>query len=329
MRGCASVAKAPGKAMTDRPEPRPRLAVSACLMGEAVRYDGGHKRNAFVAEVLGTHFDLIPVCPEAAIGLGTPREPIRLVKKAGAIHAVGVRHADRDVTTDLGRYGAAMASELDGISGYVFKSGSPSCGMARVKVYEGEGAPSKEGVGVYARAIMERHPLLPVEEEGRLNDSGLRASFLTRVAVYNRWQHLCTQALTPARLIAFHTAHKFLLLAGNESAYRRLGRLVAGAGSADLDALKPQYIHEVMTALKRPPGRGQHANVLQHLSGWLRRHLDAGDRQELARLIDDYRRGLTPRAVPLALLKHHLRRHPESYLAGQHYLLESLVIGEE
>lgn len=315
--------------MSETTERRPRLGVSACLLGEPVRFDGSHKRNAFVADVLAARFELIPVCPEAAIGLGTPREPIRLIGRDGEIRAVGVRHPDRDVSLALARYGTAMASELQDISGYVFKGGSPSCGMARVKVYAGEAAPSRTGTGVYARVLMEHRPLLPVEEEGRLNDAGLRESFLTRVAVYHRWQQLCARPLSAGRLVAFHTAHKFLILASDEVGYRRLGRLVAQAGNGELDTLAAQYIRELMTALKRPPGRGPHANVMHHLSGWLRRHLDAGDRRELAGLIDDYRRGLTPRAAPMTLLRHHLRRHPEPYLIGQHYLSDAPLTGGE
>lgn len=307
--------------MSDTTGARPRLGVSACLLGSPVRFDGGHKRNAFVAETLAAFFELVPVCPETAIGLGTPREPIRLVDRRGRIRAVGVRHPERDLSPELADYAATLDETVEGLSGYVVKRGSPSCGMERVKVYADHNGPAaKKGVGIYTRALRQRHPLLPIEEEGRLNDTGLRESFLTRVAVYHRWQRLCVQPLTPGRLVAFHTAHKFLLLAADERTYRQLGRLVAAAGTGDLRAVAADYIRQLMAALERPPGRGHHANVLHHLSGWLRRDLDAGDRQELARLIDEYRRGITPREVPLALLRHHLRRHPDSYLAGQHYL---------
>jgi len=303
------------------PEDRIRVGISSCLLGESVRFDGGHKRDAYVNGTLARYFELVPVCPEVAIGLGVPREPIRLVGTGQGVRVLGVRNAELDVTDALRDYGRRMARELDDLSGYILKRASPSCGMERVKVYRPDGTPAGvTGAGAYAQAFMAARPLLPVEEEGRLGDPALRENFVTRVFVYHRWQRICARGLTPAALVDFHTRHKLLVMAHSQAAYRRLGRLVAEAGAGDVTSLGERYLWELMTTLKRRAGRGQHANVLQHLQGFLKKALDAEDRAELAETIDAYRRGLVPLVVPLTLLKHHFRRHPHPYVERQHYL---------
>jgi len=297
-----------------------RIGISSCLLGEEVRFDKGHKRDGFITGTLTRYFEFVPVCPEVAIGMGVPREPIRLVGEPESPRAVGVRSESLDVTEALAEYGRRMAGELDPLSGYVFKSGSPSCGMERVKIYAGKGPASKNGVGLYAREIMRAQPLLPVEEEGRLNDPVLRENFIERVFAYRRWQKVVEAGLTPAGLVAFHTAHKLSLMAHGAEPLRRLGRLVADAGRRSIGELSEEYIRGFMEAMKRRATRKRHANVLMHLMGYLKGRLESEDKAELRELIDAYRLGYVPLVVPITLLNHHFRRHPDPYVAGQVYL---------
>ncbi len=298
-----------------------RVGVSSCLLGEQVRFDSGHKRDSFVADGLARYFDLIPVCPEVAIGLGIPREPIRLEGDAEHFRVVGTRNKELDVTDDLAAYGRKMAGELAGITGYIFKSKSPSCGMERVKVYNPAGGPAvKSGVGAYAREIMAANPMLPVEEEGRLNDPVLRENFIARVYAYRRWQDLIAAGVTPDSLVAFHTAHKMILMAHGKERLRELGRIVAEAGRGSIKDLADEYGRKFMQALSYRATRRRHTDVLFHLMGYLKRVLDTEDKAELVEVIHQYRQGLVPLIVPVTLLRHHFRVHPEPYVEKQLYL---------
>ena len=297
-----------------------RLGVSACLLGAKVRFDGGHKRNRFLIEELGSHFEFVPFCPEVAIGMGTPRPSIRLVGDVEAPRALGSRDDGLDVTDALQAYSANRAQRLEGLSGFIFKKDSPSCGMARVKVYNDKGMPQRDGVGIFARAVQQANPLLPVEEEGRLNDSTLRENFVSRVFVYARWQVLHQQGLGKKGLLDFHTRHKLLLMAHSPVAYRELGRLLAQLDNASLDELADRYIERVMQVLKAPASRKRHVNVLQHVLGYLRKHVDATSRADLVEIIDDYRRGMVPLVVPVTLLQHHFRSNPHPWIGRQVYM---------
>ncbi|MEN8763260.1 MAG: DUF523 and DUF1722 domain-containing protein [Thiogranum sp.] len=301
-------------------EPAIRVATSSCLLGEEVRYDGGHKYNGYLTRTLARHFELIPFCPEVAIGLGVPRPPVRLVKNGGQVRVLGVDDPALDVTDDLLEYGRFVAFRLNSVSGYIFKRGSPSCGMERVKIYSDKGVPVDSGAGIYAQAIMQELPLLPTEEEGRLMDPVLRENFIERVFVYHRWQSLYRSELTPAKLIEFHTDHKFSILAHDESAYRQLGQIVADAGSADLLQLAEQYAVLLMVAMKKRATPKLHSNVLMHIMGFLKDKIDSGDKAELLDIVEKYRHGKIPLIVPVTLLKHHLRRHPDPYIQRQVYL---------
>ncbi|NQD95714.1 DUF1722 domain-containing protein [Pseudomonas sp. CrR25] len=300
---------------------KPKIGISACLLGAEVRYNGGHKASRLCSQVFSEHVDFVPLCPEVAIGLGTPREPIRLVGDALSPRAVGTVSAELDVTERLAAYGERMARELDDICGYILMQKSPSCGMVRVKVYPAHGRPGgHNGRGIFAQALIARHPNLPVEEDGRLNDPVLRENFLTRVFAYAEWQRLLRQGLTCQALLDFHTRHKYLLMATHPRQYRALGRLLGNLAQHDLAQLAPHYFGELMTALQQCATRGSHSNVLQHLSGYFKQHLSGDEKQELHLLIGQYRSGIVPLVVPLTLLKHHLRRHPDAYLARQAYL---------
>ena len=309
--------------MPDTPVTRskPKIAVSACLMGAEVRYNGGHKESRLCSHVLTEHFDFVPVCPEVAIGLGTPREPIRLVGDPQQPQAVGTVHRELEVTQPLADYGTRMAGELDDICGYIFMQKSPSCGLERVKVYQDKGRPAEHrGRGIYAQAFCALRPDLPVEEDGRLNDPVLRENFMVRVLAYSAWQDTLKQGLTRRSLMQFHSRYKYLLMAHSPQHYKSLGHLLGSMGKGDPTLIGPRYFSELMTALKKCATRGTHTNVLQHLTGYFKQTISAEDKQEMQQVIGQYRHGIIPLVVPMTLLKHHLRQHPDPYLAQQVYL---------
>ncbi|PVV05511.1 MAG: hypothetical protein B6D77_19380 [gamma proteobacterium symbiont of Ctena orbiculata] len=300
---------------------QPRVAISACLLGHNVRYDGGHKQDRYIIETLGKYIEFLPICPEAEIGLGVPRPTIRLMGDHEHPRLVGVADPNWDVTDKMEQFAGKKADELRDISGYILKKNSPSCGMERVKVYSETSHQSlRKGTGVYARIVMHHQPLLPVEEEGRLNDYVLRENFINRVYVYHRWKRLLVSGLTPAALIAFHTDHKYLIMAHSQAAYQRLGRLLSNLSDMDLSRIADDYIQELMPTLKRRVTRKRHANVLQHIMGYLKKHTSSDDKRELTASIQAYRRGETPLIVPITLFRHYFRHHPDSYMSRQIYL---------
>lgn len=296
------------------------IAVSSCLLGQEVRYDGSHKHNGYITQTLGTYFEFTAFCPEVAIGLGIPRPPIQLVQIDNEIRVRGTRDPQLDVTDRLQVYARSVVPALETYCGYIFKKSSPSCGMERVKVYHRNGNPVTNGRGAYADVIMGALPELPVEEEGRLMDPVLRENFIERVFVYYRWQQLKREGITAASLVQFHTEHKFTLLAHDESVYRELGRLIADAGKANLEILAQGYIRSLMQALARPATRKTHTNVLMHIMGYVKSSLDAEDKQELLDILEKYRLGQVPLIVPITLLRHYLRRYPDEYIQQQVYL---------
>lgn len=301
--------------------PRPAIGVSSCLMGEHVRFDSGHKRDRYLTDVLAQFVTCVPRCPEMGIGLGTPREPIHLVDAGGTTDAWGVR-SGWAVGDRLREYGDRQVRELEGISGYLFKSKSPSCGLHRIPLYTAEGRRThRKAHGLYAQQFISAMPWLPVEDEGRLNDAGLRDNFLVRVYTLDRLQRtLLRPRPTAGALVDFHTDHKYLLLAHNPAAYKRLGQLVAQAGTKPLDELVLQYRDELMDALSRPSRIPLHVNVLQHLLGYLSDRLDRDDRAELVGAIEAFRTGNLPWVAVRMLMRHHFRRHPHDFINRQVYL---------
>jgi uncharacterized protein YbgA (DUF1722 family)/uncharacterized protein YbbK (DUF523 family) len=298
-----------------------RIGISSCLLGEAVRFDGGHKRDAFLSDTFGPFVEWVPVCPEVEAGFGTPRESMRLVRAGNDVRLLTVRSAV-DVTAQLDRYAERRAAQLAGedLCGYVLKKDSPSCGLERVKVYDPNGSPVKTGRGRFAVALIDRLPQLPVEEEGRLSDPKLRENFVERVFAYRRLKDLFAPRWTPGALVRFHTAHKLVLMAHSPEAYRHLGRLVAGASTLARDEVERRYSRDFMAALALIATRGRHTNVLQHMAGYFKGVLDAASKQELQSTIDEYRQELVPLIVPITLIRHYVRLHSVSYLAGQVYL---------
>ncbi len=298
-----------------------KLGISSCLIGELVRYNGQHKRDNYIINVLGQFASWIPVCPEVEVGMGVPREPIRLVDEDGDIR-VKTTKTQRDYTDALAKYSTkrclALATEL--LDGYILKAKSPTCGMERVKVYKGNGV-RKDGVGAFAKVLMATMPELPVEEEGRLNDPRLRENFISRCYAYHRWQEMAAEGLSRHRLVKFHQAHKFALMAHNQAGYRRLGRIVANPKEySDTAAWARAYLLEFTEVMRRPPTQRNHTNVLQHIAGYLPKDLDAADRKEVTELIKQYHNGLVPLIVPITLLRHHARKFDVEYIRDQVYL---------
>ncbi|MEO8257989.1 MAG: DUF523 and DUF1722 domain-containing protein [Acidobacteriota bacterium] len=298
-----------------------RVGISSCLLGEAVRYDGGHKRDAFLTGTFGRFVEWVPVCPEVECGFGTPRESMRLTRVGAAIRLLTVKTAV-DVTDQLADYARQRVSELasEQLCGYVLKKDSPSCGLHRVKLYEAGDVPTRTGRGLFASRLLERFPDLPVEEEGRLTDPRLRENFVERVFAYARLRDLFGGAWDQAALVRFHTAHKLILMAHSPKAYQELGRLVAGGTALPHDELRQSYSAAFMTALSVIATPRRHTNVLQHIAGHFKRQLDRESKAELVAAIDAYRQELVPLIVPLTLLRHYIRVHDVSYLAGQLYL---------
>ncbi len=297
-----------------------RIGISSCLLGDEVRFDGGHKRDSFLTDVLGPYVEWVRVCPEVEVGMGVPRETLRLVR-IGADTRMMTTRTDIDHTDRMRAYAERRTKALAALDlrGYVLKKDSPSCGMERVKVF-GNGTVTRTGVGTYAEVLKARFPTLPIEEEGRLTDPVLRENFIERIFACDRLRALFDGGWTVKELIAFHTAHKMALLAHSTDGYRRLGRLVAAAAGTPRAELQRQYEDLFMRTLARPATPKRHTNVLMHMAGHLKTKLDDASRRELLEGIDEYRRGLVPLVVPLTLLRHHVRVHSIAYLAGQIYL---------
>ena len=298
-----------------------RLGISRCLLGETVRFDGGHKRDSFLTDLLGRYVEWVPVCPEVEAGLGTPREAMRLVGDPEQPRLVTIK-SGKDHTEALATMTAARLPALEGLdlSGFVFKKDSPSCGVERVRTYNEHGMPGRKGIGLFARAYVERFPLIPVEEEGRLCDPQLRENFIERVFCYRRWRDLLENGITRHAVVQFHTVHKYLLLAHSAQHYQRLGRLVAQANEYRPKDLGLRYGELFMQVLAVRATVRKHVNVLQHILGYFKERLDEAEKAELVGVIADYHQGLTPLIVPLTLIKHYVQIFDVAYIRDQVYL---------
>lgn len=298
-----------------------RIGISSCLLGHAVRWDGGHKRDAFLVDQFGPFVEWVPVCPELEIGMGVPREAIHLARRGDAVRLVAARSGS-DYTRPMQRWARRRVRELEALElcGYVLEKNSPSCGMERVSIRSAKGTPERNGRGIFADVLIAAAPALPVEEEGRLSDPRLRENWIERVFAYHRLRSLFASRWSAGSLVRFHTAHKLQLLAHSQQRYRELGPLVAAAKRMPRAALRERYAQGFMAALRQPATPRRHVNVLQHMLGYFREGLDAADRRELAESVEDYGRGLVPLIVPITLVRHHVRRLDVAYLAGQVYL---------
>ncbi len=291
---------------------RPRVGVSSCLLGEPVRFNGGHSRSRFLTDELGQYVDWVPYCPEMEIGLGAPRETLRLTD--------GGRLVSRSGTADHTAAVAALPLPA-GIDGYVFKAKSPSCGIHGIPRFTPAGQPADyRGRGVFAERVTGRYPLLPVEDEGRLNDPVLREEFTERIFAFARLRELLSLRWEPGDLVSFHTRHKLQLLAHDPARYRAAGRVVAAAGSAPREVTAAAYRDLFTAAMHARATRGRHANALQHAFGFIGRDLGRARRADLSERIDSYRRGADPLSVPMAILAHYASDGTLPWLAGQTYL---------
>ncbi len=298
-----------------------KLGISSCLLGEKVRFDGGHQWDRFLTDTLGKYVDFVPVCPEVESGLGVPREPMRLVGEVARPRLVTVR-TGIDHTERLVNWARQKVQELAALDlcGFIFKSKSPSSGMERVKVYNDQGVPAPGGVGIFARIFMERFPMLPVEDEGRLHDPALRENFIERLFCYKRWRELLSRDYSIGSLVAFHTRHKLLIMSHSPRHYRDLGRLVARAREIPVKELFAGYQAILMEALRLKATPKKNANVLYHLLGYFKQQLTGDEKQELLEIIESYRREFVPLIVPITLINHYVRQYGEPYLKEQYYL---------
>lgn len=301
--------------------PRPLIGIGSCLAGNAVRYNGQTKSPNEHVRNLCEHFEMRAFCPEMGIGMGVPRQPIHLVGSENAVRALDVDTHSRDYTDQLAGYAGRVLEMAPGLCGYILVKGSPSCGYERVKRFADNGhGVAADQQGVFAAALAGVDPLLPLEDDGRLNDPGLRESFVTRAYTYHDWKQLCAEGLSPRGLVAFYSRYKYLVMAHDLPAYKRLGRLVAGAGTRPLDELADTFIRELMTALRQRATRRSHTNVLFHLSGYLKRTVSPEERVRLRDLIEQYRLGLVPLVVPVTLLRHHFANNPNAYIDSQVFM---------
>lgn len=298
-----------------------KLGISTCLLGEPVRFDGGHKWDRFLTDTLGQYVEYVPVCPEVECGLGIPREPLRLVGESENPRLITVR-TNQDQTDRMKGWakGRILELEKEGLCGFIFKSGSPSSGMERVKVYDRNGVPAKRGVGIFARAFIDYFPLLPVEDEGRLNDPHLRENFIERIFALKRWREVLRERPSRGRLVDFHTRNKLLLLSHSPNHYQQMGRWVAQGKEIPVKELYAGYQTLFLEALKLKATGKKNANVLQHMMGYFKDQLSADEKQELLGIIDRFRQGTLPLIVPMTLVTHYVRKYNQAYLKEQSYL---------
>lgn len=300
-----------------------RLGISTCLLGENVRYDGGHKLDRFLTDTLGRYVEYVPVCPEVECGLPVPREAMRLVGSPDAprlmTHTTRIDHTERMLLWAKKRIAELRKENL---CGYIFKSKSPSSGMEHVKVHNDNGTvTSMTGVGIWAREFIKAFPLLPVEDEGRLHDSELRENFIERIFALNRYRRAMDDGGSLKSLMAFHATHKFLIMSHSETHMRKMGKMLgASSKKTDFDRLRTEYESLLLEALKLTATVSKHVNVLEHMAGFLKEFLDSDEKKELSDLIRDFKRELVPLIVPVTLLKHHVRKYNVEYLQDQYYL---------
>jgi uncharacterized protein YbgA (DUF1722 family)/uncharacterized protein YbbK (DUF523 family) len=298
-----------------------RIGISSCLLGENVRYDGGHKRDRYLTDILGKYVEWVPVCPEVEYGLPIPREAMRLTGNPDAPRLVA-RKSGVDHTDGMLKWAEKRLTKLEkeGLCGFIFKSRSPSSGYKGVKVYSSSGMPSMKGQGIFAGAFLRRFPLVPVEDEGRLNDAQLRENFIERIFVFHRWKRFLKSGSRMKELVSFHTEHKLLLMSHSQKHYTLLGRLVADTKRKQKEKLLHEYISQLMEALKLISTVNKNTNVLMHVMGYFKKNLSSDEKSEMLEVIENYHGGLIPMVVPITLLNHYVRKYDVSYLKSQHYL---------
>ncbi|MFP4168751.1 MAG: YbgA family protein [Desulfonatronovibrionaceae bacterium] len=300
---------------------KPVIGISTCLLGENVRYDGGHKLDRFIRDTLGKYVRFVPVCPEVECGMGVPREALRLVGDPENPR-LRTQKTRRDCTQQMQTWGRDKLKKLEkeNLDGYIFKSKSPSSGMQRIKVYNDKGHPVPKGVGIWARMFMDHFPLLPVEDDGRLNDPVLRENFISRIFILAGWRKLLAKDKTPKGLVDFHTRHKLLIMAHHLPTYREMGRLVANWDKEPVAELYSLYQKKLVYVLSLKQTVKKNVNVLQHAAGYFKKDITGEEKKELQEIIDNYRQELLPLIVPVTLINHYVRKYEKTYLKDQVYL---------
>lgn len=298
-----------------------RIGISSCLLGRKVRFDAGHKHDRYITDILGPFVDFVAVCPEIEVGMGVPREAVRLVDDLENPRMIGNKSGE-DWTARMNRFSSRRVKkpDLKDLCGFILKNRSPTCGMERVKVYIGEGAAERKGTGLFAAVLLRQFPDLPVEEEGRLSDASLRENFVERLFAYKRLQELYAQPFSRKEMIAFHAAHKFLLLAHSPEGYRQLGQLVGRIKSVTPAQFKDEYRSLFMRTLKYQATVKKNTNVLQHIAGFLKKELTEAEKRDVHQAIADYHQSLIPLIVPITLLRHFVGKHEVEYIQNQYYL---------
>ncbi len=298
-----------------------RVGVSSCLLGNQVRYDGGHKHDRYITDTLGKYFDFIPVCPEVECGLPIPREAMRLLGDPEAPRLVTSR-SGIDLTGKMLSYCDSRVSELENsdLCAFIFKKDSPSSGLHKVKIYHESGHSQKNGRGLFAAAFTDHFPLLPVEEEGRLNDPGLRENFIEKVFCYYRWKSFLQQKPDYKALINFHTTHKLQLMSHSPKHLSRMGKLVASGKDIPEETLLTEYQADLMEAMSLKATVKKNVNVLYHIAGYFKKLISSDEKNELISLIESYANHEAPLVVPLTLANHFIRKYDASYLQNQTYL---------
>jgi uncharacterized protein YbgA (DUF1722 family)/uncharacterized protein YbbK (DUF523 family) len=302
-------------------EERIKLGVSACLLGQNVRYNGGHSRDPFITDTLSEYVEFFPVCPEVECGLPVPREAMRLVGDPECPRLI-TSNTKQDHTERMLKWCSQRVRELAELNlyGFIFKKGSPSSGMERVKVYSDQGMPSNRGIGMFARAFMEHFPLLPVEEDGRLHDPKLRENFIEAIFVLKRLREALAPRPTRRAFVEFHSRHKLLLMSHSPQHMRQMGKLIAEIKRQSLDDFLPQYERLLMDALRLKTTRRKNTDVLFHVMGFFKRQIASDEKRELVETIENYRKGHVPLVVPVTLLSHYVRKYDEPYLKEQFFL---------
>ncbi len=297
-----------------------KIGVSSCLLGNEVRFDGGHKHDRYITGTLSNYITFVPVCPEVECGLSIPREAMRLTgdpeKPTLITNKTGIDHTERMINWAKKK---VVQLEQESLCGFIFKNRSPSSGMERVKVYDKNNVPRSIGVGLFARAFMDHFPLLPVEEEGRLHDILLRENFIESIFVYRRWRDVVASP-SAGGLVDFHSRHKLLLMAHSEKHCRMMGKMIAQAGKVDHNELIGQYQESLMAAIRLKPTIKKHVNVLMHMMGYFKKLISADEKQELLSVINQFHECIVPLIVPITLLNHYIRKFNEPYLNKQYYL---------
>jgi len=298
-----------------------RLGISACLLGEQVRFDGSHRLDRFLRDTLGRYIDYVPVCPEVECGLGIPREYMHLEGKPEAPRLITTK-TRKDLTDRMVTWARQKVKELEheNLCGFIFKSDSPSSGMERVRIYGPSGMPQKNGVGIFAGIFMKQFPMFPTEEEGRLHDPILRENFIESIFVFKRWRELPESERQPKHLIRFHTEHKYLIMSHSPRHLSPMGKLTAEAGHTPADRLYSDYQKNLLEALRLKTTVKKNVNVLMHMMGYFKKQLTADEKRELLEIIDAYHQEHVPLVVPITLINHYVRKYEEAYLKDQFYL---------